>query len=242
MPPGVFVFGFGNNVPPAMGRGNLQENVEGTLQNRQQQEDNNNNTTNNGGGGGVGQDIEPLAAAEILNPNERPLFRFSTEGFLPSWLPIPAFSFEVVRRPHAGIDTGGENNAEPLQPRAQQQQEIDNTNANQTQQLQRPQQQIPDLQQNVGQLQENEEQPQPPPQHPQPQPELSFLRRLLAFAGAAPMSPEEEALAILQLVDMFPQYDRADLLRELRDRGSTTRVVEAVLSGSFSGIARPGAM
>jgi len=236
MPPGVFIFGFGNNGPPAMGRGNLQENVEGTLQNRQHQEDNNHNTTNNGGAGGIGQDIEPLAAAEIMNPNERPLFRFSTEGFLPSWLPIPAFSFEVVRRPHAGIDTGGENNT----ARAQQQQEIDNIHANQSQQIQRPQQQIPAMQQNVEQLQENEEQPQLPPQ--QPQPELSFFRRLLAFAGAAPMSPEEEILAILQLVDMFPQYDRADLLRELRDRGSTTRVVEAVLSGSFSGIARPGAM
>jgi len=247
MPPGVFIFGFGgNNVPPVIGRGNLQENVEGALQNRQQQEDNNHSTTNNGGVGGVaGQDIEPLVGAEILNPNERPLFRFSTEGFLPPWLPIPAFSFEVVRRPHTGIDTGGDTNVAPLQqPRAHQQQEIEIINANQTEQLERPHDQIQDPQQNVEQLQENEQQPQPQPQPPpqQPQPEHSFFRRLLTFAGAAPMSPEEEALAILQLVDMFPQYDRADLLRELRDRGSTTRVVDAVLYGSFSGIARPGAM
>ena len=56
------------------------------------------------------------------------------------------------------------------------------------------------------------------------------------------MTPEEEALATLQLVDMFPQYDRADLLRELRDRGSITRVVEAILNGAFTGIARQGTL
>ena len=66
----------------------------------------------------------------------------------------------------------------------------------------------------------------------------SFLRRLLVLAGAIPMSPEEEAQALAQLVDMFPQYDRSDLLRELRERGSSEAVAEAVLMGIFSGIPR----
>jgi len=202
MPPGVFIFGFGNNTQPTVGRRNVQDNVDGgVLQNRQQQEDNNRNNTNNGGGDVGRQDIEPLAGAQILNPNERPLFRFSTEGFLPAWLPLPALSFEVVRRPLVGTDADGDTNATLPQPIVQQQ-----------------------------------------PQPQQPQPQLSYYRRLLALAGAISMSPEEEALAASQLVDMFPQYDRADLLRELRDRGSITRVVEAVLSGTFSGIARPGAI
>ena len=67
-----------------------------------------------------------------------------------------------------------------------------------------------------------------------------FSRRLLILAGAIPMSPEEEAMDLEQLVDMFPQYDRADLLRELRQRGSSEAVVEAVLAGVFSGLPRGG--
>ena len=60
------------------------------------------------------------------------------------------------------------------------------------------------------------------------------------MAGAIPMSPEETAMYLDQLVDMFPQYDRADLLRELRMRGSSEAVVEAVLMGVFSGVPRGG--
>ena len=52
------------------------------------------------------------------------------------------------------------------------------------------------------------------------------------------MSPEEEAAALESLTDMFPQYERNDLLRELRLRGSAEGVVEAVLAGTFSGVAR----
>jgi hypothetical protein len=52
------------------------------------------------------------------------------------------------------------------------------------------------------------------------------------------MSPEEEAAALEQLVDMFPQYDRGDLSRELRARGSAEAVVESVLLGVFSGTPR----
>ena len=54
------------------------------------------------------------------------------------------------------------------------------------------------------------------------------------------MSPEEEAIAMEQLVDMFPQYERSDLLRELRARRSAEAVVESVLLGVFSGVARGG--
>ena len=58
------------------------------------------------------------------------------------------------------------------------------------------------------------------------------------MAGAIPMSPEEEARALAHLVDMFPQYDRSDLLRELRERGSAEAVVECILMGIFSGVPR----
>ena len=40
---------------------------------------------------------------------------------------------------------------------------------------------------------------------PQGQQESSFWRRVLILVGAIPMSPEEEAVALEQLVDMFPQ-------------------------------------
>jgi hypothetical protein len=68
--------------------------------------------------------------------------------------------------------------------------------------------------------------------------EPSFLRRFLVLAGAIPMSPEEEARSIAILTDAFPQYDRSDLLRELRQRGSAEAVAESVLLGVFSGVPR----
>jgi hypothetical protein len=103
---------------------------------------------------------------------QQALFRFSTDAILPAWIPIPNFSFEIVRRP------------------------------------------------------------------PTPQPETSWFRRLLLWSGAVPMTPAEEAVAAEQLVDMFPQYDRADLVRELRTRGSTEGVAEAILTGVFTGVPR----
>lgn len=121
----------------------------------------------------------------MVNTGEHALFRFSTEGIFPRWIPLPAFSFEIVRRPNVTTDNmfnGANNN-------------------NGTQQT-------------------------------------SFIRRLLVVAGLVPMSPEEEAAAIDQLVDMFPQYDRADLLRELRRRGSPEAVAESILGGVFVGVAR----
>ena len=66
----------------------------------------------------------------------------------------------------------------------------------------------------------------------------SLVRRILVLLGAIPLSPEEEAAAIEQLVDMFPQYDRSDLIREFRERGSSEAVAESILAGSFTGIAR----
>jgi len=114
------------------------------------------------------------------NPNERALFRFSTEGILPNWLPLPAFSFEVVRRPT--------------------------------------------------------------PEQPQQRNEPSFWRRLLLLTGTIPMSPQEEADALEQLVDMFPQYDRGDLRRELRERGSAEGVAEIILMGLFAGQPIDGAL
>lgn len=151
---------------------------------------------NNGGLFDLRNDVGPASERDIP-AEDQALFRLSTEGILPSWIPIPAFSFEVVRRtplvaegPDAGEpNLGLGNNQNPNNEGAQ------------------PQQQ-------------------------------SLLRRLLLIAGAIPMSPEEEAIAMDQLVDMFPQYDRSDLLQELRDRGSAEGVAESILSGTFAGVPR----
>lgn len=177
-----------------------------------------NDNTDNNGGNGAGNN--PDNDQRIVRPNdgmnhrgERALFRFSTEGILPTWMPLPAFSFEVVRRPTrqeqpAQVVNNTANNVAAAVVRAPQ---MTTANANNG-----PRNQNSNTQQ-------------------------SFLRRLLLLAGAVPMSPEEEARALAQLVDMFPQYDRSDLLRELRDRGSAESVVESVLLGVFSGRVRGSA-
>lgn len=120
------------------------------------------------------------------NAGERALFRFSTEGVFPGWLPLPAFSFEVVRRPlHANENNGNNtNNDNDLNDRP------------------------------------------------------SILRRILLVSGLVPMSAEEEAAALDQLMDMFPLYERADLLHELRRLRSSEAVAESILGGRFAGIVR----
>jgi hypothetical protein len=143
------------------------------------------------------------------NVNEQSLFRFSTEGILPTWLPVPAFAFEVVRRETPASAEQNNGNAGGLRRffrRGGGEEDAANRNQADDQQAQ-------------------ERQP-------------SFWRRLFVLAGAIPMSPEEEAAALEQLVDMFPQYDRGDLSRELRARGSAEAVVESVLLGVFSGTPR----
>ena len=144
---------------------------------------------------------------------DQALFSFSTEGFLPTWIPIPAFSFEVIRRP--SVSVGAANNQTEVQQQHQ--------NFNEG-----PEVEIALEQQHPVEAQ----------QHPQQ--ERTFWRRLLTLAGAIPMSSEEETAAIEQLVDMFPQFERHDLLRELRLRGSAEGVAESVLLGIFSGVARGG--
>ena len=134
--------------------------------------------------------VREVPVAANMNNNaggEHALFRFSTEGILPAWLPLPAFSFEVVRRPPLGTTAVEGGVQDPRQ----------------------------------GQ---------------------SFFRRLLLLAGAVNMTPDEEAVAMEQLVDMFPQYTRADLLRELRIRRSTEDVAESVLLGVFEGVPRGAEM
>ncbi|KAL3821673.1 hypothetical protein ACHAXA_006093, partial [Cyclostephanos tholiformis] len=167
--------------------------------------------------GAVGAGVENRRAQPVqqanqqVNIEEQSLLRFSTEHLFPSWLPIPAFAFEVVRRESQVI-------VEPnLNPEAG------------WQRFFRRGGQVQDDDVNVegnNQLQPHEEQ------------EPSFWRRVLILVGAIPMSPEEEAIALEQLVDMFPQYERADLLRELRSRRSAEAVAESILLGIFSGIPR----
>jgi hypothetical protein len=124
-------------------------------------------------------------------------------------MPLPAFSFEVVRRP----------TRQELPPPLG-----DITNLA-TQGGRESQRNIATANNSNNGLNENRSNQQ------------SFLRRWLWLS----MSPEEEGTALAQLVDMFPQYDRADLLRELRDRGSAESVVESVLVGVFSGPVRGSA-
>mmetsp|Transcript_32941 Transcript_32941/g.79698 ORF Transcript_32941/g.79698 Transcript_32941/m.79698 type:complete len:1072 (-) Transcript_32941:64-3279(-) len=172
------------------------------------------------------QPAQPIATQ--LNPGEQSLLRFSTENILPAWIPVPAFAFEIVRRETTAV-------AEP------------NPNPDGGwQRFFRRGGQAADANNNDGGVQEenDEQQDQPHQEQPQPQPqpqqETSFWRRLLILVGAIPMSPEEEAMSLEQLVDMFPQYDRADLLRELRARRSAEAVAESILLGVFSGIPRGG--
>lgn len=192
----MFFAGFGNNNNQDARNTDNQD-----VQNRPVEEINSNNVVN--------QDAIVGGIIPNNNQNERALFRFSTEGILPAWLPVPAFSFEVVRRPPHGVDAAIPD-------------------------VVQPQQQVPPPQQDARTEPTNQQQQRAVEQRREP----SFWRRLLLVAGAIPMSPEEEATAIAQLVDMFPQFDRADLLRELRDRGSSEAVVEAVLTGLFTGVAR----
>ena len=153
---------------------------------------------------------------------ERALFRFSTEGILPIWLPFPAFSFEVVRRPALGAQVAAGH--------IQHDQTVGPIQSNEhAPTIPRDQELNPELE-NDNQIHQQQEQQQ--------EPQISFIRRLLMLAGAIPMSPEEEARALTQLVDMFPQYDRSDLSRELRNRGSLEAVTEAILMGIFSGVPR----
>jgi len=162
------------------------------------------NATGTGANEDADQEDARLFRFSNNNQGDGPLFRFSTEEVVPQWVPLPSFSFEVMRRPSAAQDPP----ARPVPP-------------------------------NVNN-QENARSPNEP-QVPPPQERQSRLRRWLVLAGIAPMSPEEEAAALEQLVDMFPQYDRGDLLRELRNRGSAEGVAESVLSGSFRATVVAGA-
>jgi hypothetical protein len=65
------------------------------------------------------------------------------------------------------------------------------------------------------------------------EPQLSFIRRLMMLTRPIPMSPEEEARALNQLIDMFPRRTRNNLRTELRHRGSIEAVTEAILMDDF---------
>ena len=168
----------------------------------------------------AGAQPEDAVPANNNNAAEHALFRFSTEGVFPTWVPLPAFSFEIVRRPPTDLFGDGNLNATTNQEGATE-------GGGENRAAPQPQQQ-------------QQQQQQPQQQQQQQRREPSFWRRLLVLAGALPMSPQEEQAALEQLVDMFPQYARADLLRELRSRGSAESVVESVLMETFSGVPRGG--
>ena len=162
----------------------------------------------------TGQQAPAAAVAQLqnnpqLNPADTSLLRFSTEGWLPSWIPVPAFSFEIVRRETPVI--------------------TEQANPGRWQRFFR----------RGGQDETNDDDnDQAQPQEQRQQGGASAWRRLLILMGFIGMNQEEETIAMEQLVDMFPQYERGDLLRELRARRSAEAVVESILLGVFSGVAR----
>ena len=170
--------------------------------------ENNNNTARDMGGNNNNNN----------GPNEHALFRFSTERFVPSWLPLPAFSFEVVRRPPMDfvMDNNNNNNNNDVDGTA-------NTTTNNNNNMDRRPANETDQRQQQQLVNENN---------------LPWWRRVLSVLVPPPLTPEEEQVALAQLVDMFPQHDRADLLRELRARGSSEGVVDAILAGAFTGVPR----
>jgi len=168
-------------------------------------------------GGPQNEQPPPLVLPQAAAPGqqrEHALFRFSTDNIVPSWLPLPAFSFEIVRRPaafpvpdttpFASAWTNSPENTPPATPTVA---PIENN--------------IPPNNNNANNM-----------------PNQSNWRRFLLGTGMLQLSPEEQAAALTQLVDMFPQYLRVDLLRELRERGTVESVVENILLGTFTGIAR----
>jgi hypothetical protein len=174
------------------------------------------NTGNNNANDGreTGANNRQTERAQNIIPGEQSLLRFSTEQILPSWLPIPAFAFEVVRRDTTLIAEPQQNPDSGWQRFFRRGGQVHVTNPN-----------------NDGNNQI---------QQPEEQQGSSFWMRLLNLMGAIPMSPEEEAVALDQLVDMFPQYDRADLLRALRASRSAEAVAESILLGIFAGVPRGG--
>jgi len=200
---------------------------------------------------GVGPQVAAVGVGNNGADNRQPaieqsLMRFSTENILPAWIPLPNFAFEVVRRetvtvvdpanlnlPNVGwwqrIRRGGQVQA------AAPDETIADANVDEG----NVQEEVVDVNNdNVDDNRDNEVVEAQEQQQQQP----SFWRQMLILLGFIPLTPEEEALALDQLTEMFPQYDRADLLRELRDRRSIEAVAEAILLGLFQGIPRGGGM
>ena len=233
-----------NNTPTMTNTNNNENNDEPMNTNNTRNTTNNNNNNNTMGNRGVldgailasGLDTNttvhnpPPAPTDALpQAQDQALFRISTEGIVPSWIPIhiPSFSFEVVRRapspplvaePPPAPATTTAAAAPPLSssrphshtPHATiHATETDNDNTNH---------------QNVDATE---------PQSTTTTTASSLFRQWLVVAGALSMSPEEESVALEQLVDMFPQYDRAELQRALREPGaSAERVAERILSSA----------
>lgn len=177
-----------NNAPPA-------QQVEGDNGTLGMAEPANNNATNH-------QQQQQQQQAD----GDLPVFRFSTDGIFPAWMPIPAFSFEIVRRPNPNV-------AHAL--RAGAIMDIGGNNNNNTQQPQRQAPQGNELQIDVDN-------------------EAGFLNRIFNMFAANPMTAEQERAALNHLSDMFPQYSRANLLSELQRLGSVEAVVEIIFLGRFT--------
>jgi hypothetical protein len=82
--------------------------LSGMRQESNQESSVHNQNLNNGLNGQLNMHTDNLVPGQ----NERSVIRLSTEGLLPSWIPLPAFSFEVVHRTEPDHQIGHNNPTE----------------------------------------------------------------------------------------------------------------------------------
>ena len=151
------------------------------------------------------------------------LFRLSSEGILPAWVPLPAFSFEVVRRPHPndvsmllrnGQIFGGFDGTDQDYTREENNHDNDNDAGNR-----------------AGIENDGDDNTEEASNNAREGgreaigSRWSHLVRSVLGAG----NIERERVAVNQLSDMFPQHSREELSVELqRFGGNAELVVESI--------------
>jgi len=151
------------------------------------------------------------------------LFRLSSEGILPAWVPLPAFSFEVVRRPHPndvsmllrnGLIFGGFDGTDQDHTREGNNHDNDNDADNRAA-IEN------DGDDNTGEVSNNAR------GGGREAIGSRWSRLVRSWLGAGNI--ERERVAVNQLSDMFPQHSREELSLELqRFGGNAELVVESI--------------
>ena len=155
------------------------------------------------------------------------VFRFSTEGIVPAWVPLPAFSFEVVRRRNTNsaevVEAWGSGRFINNQPE-QEEGLAQVQSISQEEEGQRYSNDNMDVHNDRNNNNREE--------HIQDHVPGGVWSRFVSFFSQT-MTEEEERAVLNQLSDMFPQYSRSDLQRELQRLGNAELVVESIFHGRF---------